>query len=531
MKQRKFLKRLLLFLFTVAVFSSCVDKNYELSNISDEGSFAPSAPFPLGSLQKSVTDLLLDYGVGQKGIIVSTDDSIYIAYTDTFQFSSNNDSMLPVLDAEFQIDFFTNLMTNREFTFDIDIPLDSWSDALDSVQLINSEVTILVNESKLSTNAQFELSFPNGIEFEDENASIEIPAGARNNNHVLKLKDHSIFKLEKQQDKYLLRISALLKVDPSEILTPLNNVNLTISFSKFDMEIAWGEFNNVTFEPIIGDANIGVFNGLEESGSLLSFSNPTLVCNVYNYIGVPGTFKIDSLQTYSESEGYDEVSEAEFEGGKKSYEKELMAAPSPNQPSSPTSITFDKNNGSIDRLFFQDKHPNHIKYNFSFDVGNDPGFLILKDNKYIDVVVEARLPLSFNDGTQLNNRDTLDMDLSGNSAVKSVEDLIFWIDYENRFGVNIELDVRFLDENRRELESLSNVHEIKSADVRRNTADDQPKLGKIEIKFDKNQLSDLKKTHYIVLATTTTTTSGVEVSIHPKDYLKLTFSFYVGAEI
>jgi hypothetical protein len=529
MKHQKKIKKLLLFSFTVAVFSSCIDKNYDLSNISDEGAFTPSLPAPLGSFQKSVADILSDLGIGQDDRVVTTDNSIYIVYADTFQFSSNNDNMLPMLDVSLPINFISNAMVNREFTFDIPIPADSWSDALDSVQLVNSEIKIQVKESKLSTPARFELSFPDGVKFEEENSRIEIPAGANNSSYTLKLKDHSIFKLEKQQDKYLLRISVQLKVDETEILTPLNNIDLVISFSKFDIEIAWGEFSQITFDPIIGEHYVGVFNGLAENGSLLSFSNPTVVCDLYNHVGVGGTFKIDSLKTFSEKTGV--IHEAEFETGKKSYSISLNPAQSPSQPSAPKNIIFDKNNGAIDRLFFQEEHPDHIRYNFSFDVENHSGFLVVKDNKYIDVVLEVRLPLTFNDGTRFNNRDTLDVDLSGNSTIKDVENLILWIDYKNRFGVNIGLEVLFLDKNRNNIASLSNSYEIESADVGTNRTDVQPKQGTIEIEFDKSKLSDLQKTRYIVLATSVANTSGMEVSIHPQDCLNITLSAFSSIEV
>jgi hypothetical protein len=530
--KRIHLTLLFIAIITLTFLGACIDKNYDLGHISDEGAITPSFTAPVGSLKKSVAEILKDIGIDDRqDLIVVEHDTIYIMYRDTLSFAStgNADKMLSAPTLAIPVNFLHNVLAESH-SFQIPIPKDdNWAVSLDSAQLIGSAIKVHV-KSKLKTAATFTLGLENGLEYAEPNGGvIQIQPKETGKDYLLKLKDHTVLRLGNSggnNPHYTFGIKTELAT--TETLSPINNVELEISFESFNLEIVWGNFNEVTFQEIATSRYFGIFNALKKTASTLQFSDPSIKCDIYNYIGLGGTLTIDHIETAA---GNAPVHQAIFDGNKKTYNITLEQSQKPNTSAGRKTVQFDKNNGQIDQLFFGDKHPDSIRYAFSFQSNDAPGFLVVKDSKYIDVIAEARLPLTFNAGTVFNNNDTLDMDLSGSGPIQDIGNIVLWFDYENRFRVGVDLNIKFLDEKGNELPTLAR-HEKMEAAQWTNVANAQPKQGTIRIDFDEDILNDLRKTRRIVLATQTKT-SGQQtgVSIHPQDYFQVGLSVYSKFEI
>jgi hypothetical protein len=517
---------------------SCIDKNYDLNDLPDP-TLSPKngVALPVGSLEKSVIDVLRDIGIdNREELIIAEQDTVYIMYMDTLSFSSPNDDMFPCPNNEVTISFVDDRLKQLEFP--ITIPTGKWSSGLDSIRLVNTVINVLVTNSTLSGPTDFKLTLPAGLELANPaDATFNIPAGASNISKSIRIKDNSILRLQKVGTEY--RFYASTELTTNESLSPSKYVNIKVSFTSLDAHTIWGDFDNVILDPIEGNRYMGVFSSLNDSSALL-FSNPSFQCDIYNYIGIGGTLAVNKIQT--DVDGNLPV-QAIFDNGQNNYSIPLQPALRPDNVSAgKTTITFDKNNGQIDRLFFRNPLPNHIQYSFDIAPGSGKGFLV-KDGKYIDVVVDARLPLSFNNGTRFYSTDTMKIDLSnidvtGNDGQK----FILYIDYENRFRVALDMDVQFLDENRKPIPDGNNnvIFSWKSkmdAATYTNIAGASPKTGTVKFEIDGNKMEYIKKVQYISLISSAKTPGYGDpanteiINIHPTDYFKLKFSAFGKFEI
>jgi hypothetical protein len=531
--QKNSLKRLLIFLIATVLIGSCIDKNYDLNDLPDP-TFSPKKGFPLpvGSLTKTVIEILRDVGISDREeLIVAEQDTVYIMYMDTLSFSSPNDDMFPRPNNELPIPFVSDYLKNRELAFPITIPTGQWSSGLDSIRLINTEINVQVVSSTLPTAAEFKITLPTELELENPDAAaFTIPPGASNVSHPIRIKDYSILKLQQAGTDYQFSVS--VELTTSESLSTTNGVNIEFSFSSLDAHTIWGNFDNIILDPITGrNKFMGVFTSLNDSSSLL-FSDPSFKCDINNYIGIVSDLKVNEIRTDRDAS---HPIKAVFDDGQTEYSIPLQAALKPDGESpGKSAVLFDKNNGQIDKLFFRDPLPNHIEYSFGIEPRNGKGFLV-KDGKYIDVIVDVRLPLSFNNGTRLCSVDTMELDLTGRSEIKSSKDFKLYFDYENRFCVALDMDVRFLDENKQPIPGLQFYESMTAADRWANIADARPKTGEIIFDFSDKQ-DKLEKVVYVALKSSAKTlgygtTDENIVNIHPTDYFKLTLGVFGNFEI
>ncbi|MDR2626908.1 MAG: hypothetical protein LBC40_02625, partial [Dysgonamonadaceae bacterium] len=348
------------------------------------------------------------------------------------------------------------------------------------------------------------------------------------------IKDSSILKLQEENGGYMFYAAVELKTN--ETLTPLNYVTIEFSFTSLDAHTVWGNFDNIVLEPVNGNKYMGVFESLNDSSALL-FANPSFKCEVHNYIGIGATLTVENIQTYIAGNSSSYVA-AYFNNEKPTYPIVLPPAPKPdNESSGKTTVLFDKNNGQIDQLFFRDPPPNHIDYNFSIIPSTGDGFFVKGGKKYIDVIVDARLPLSFNSGTRVYSVDTLELDLTTDIDLSAGQKFALFLDYENRFCVGLDLDVQFMDENKNPIPSLAQKNTMEAADTWTNIANAKPKTGSIQFVFEGNQLNDMKKVKYVAFKSDAKTAgfgnpnSTETVNIHPDDYIKFTISAFGKFEI
>jgi hypothetical protein len=276
--------------------------------------------------------------------------------------------------------------------------------------------------------------------------------------------------------------------------------------------------------------DIDVFKNLESSGSVLRPSNPKVYLTISNYIGANIDININSIKSYGPNQ---QTASAIFKNNGTSYVINVESAPKPHQ-STLTKVTFDKTNGKIHELFAIS--PERISYDFSvnLNVSNDGNSHFLVPNKFVDIDYEIKIPFTFSAETRLASADTLDLDLSGEDFINSLDELKLWINYANRLRTTVDLEILFLDEHKELIPTIKKEFHMDAAPVSggTNQKDALPAEGSFEISFDKNEIDDAKKTRYVILKSIFRTgASESEINIHPSDYVNLKLSAYLKVNI
>jgi hypothetical protein len=270
-----------------------------------------------------------------------------------------------------------------------------------------------------------------------------------------------------------------------------------------------------------------VFKDLESSGSVLRPANPTIKFTIASYIGADIDLAVRSIASHR---GNTQSKPAVFAGGAQQYLVPVGSAPEPGR-ATVTTVTFDKINGQLNELFAI--APDRITYNcgVNLNVPDDDKRHFLVANKFVDIKYEIRIPLTFSGGTQLASADTLEFDLSGDDFVSSLDEFALWIDYENRLRTTADLEIVFLDKDKRKIEGITKTFNMNAAaSDGANQQNAAPAKNSLYLDFKQNEIDDAKKTQYVKL-NYILKTGNREVNIHPSDYIKLKLSVYLKVNI
>jgi hypothetical protein len=278
------------------------------------------------------------------------------------------------------------------------------------------------------------------------------------------------------------------------------------------------------FDGGVGNVDFDVFKNLESNGSVLIPSNPKIYCTIRNYLGADIGIDINGITSYGNGR-----EDAIFRNGASEYSISVGSAPEPHKYTE-RKETFDQTNGRMRDLFAIS--PERMFFDFSADltIPNDGNTHFIVKDKYIDVDYKVEMPMTFARGTQLAYADTLEFDLSGEDFINELDELMLWIDYENRLRTTLSLDVLFLDKYKNVIPSITKEFTMDAAPAYSGTDMQKapPAKGSFTpVSFDKSKIDDAKKTYYVVLKSVLKTDdSNDEVNIHPTDYISLKLSAY-----
>jgi hypothetical protein len=259
------------------------------------------------------------------------------------------------------------------------------------------------------------------------------------------------------------------------------------------------------------DIDIDVFKDLSSSGSVLYPSNPQIYLTMHNYIGADINVDVHEIKSYGNGE-----KNAVFSNGETSYSINVGSAVTAGESVSHTEV-LDKTNGRIHDLF--SNSPERISYDFGVNLqtpdDGKPHFIV--NGKYVDLEYKIKIPMTFSAGTRLSSADTLDLDLSGEAFINNIDELILWINFENRVHATIDLELVFLNEYKNVIPSINRKFHINAS----------PAEGTHTLKFNKTEFDDAKQTKYILLKTILKVDAGSgEVNIHPSDFITFKLSAY-----
>jgi hypothetical protein len=322
----------------------------------------------------------------------------------------------------------------------------------------------------------------------------------------------------------------LLKVTPDSIYVVYEG-SMSMELMSNIPGLSNGEvINNIPEGIRLGFANgeksidIDVFEALASRGNALYPADPQIRLQIKNYIGADLDINVNRIASY----GSDNRQKTAMFGNSSSYTMHVGSAPRPREYT-PYSEIFDTINGKLHHLF--SIAPSRLSCDFSVDltVPNDGQQHFIVGGQYVDLDYEIKIPMTFDERTQLVSADTLDFDLSGNSFVSDLDNLVLWIKYENGIPATVNLDILFLDENQQAISGIDRHFHLDASPVAA-TKDVLPYPSSSDLltfKFGSSEIETAKKARYVVLKTMLKVASGSSnVTIRPTDFINLKLNAY-----
>jgi hypothetical protein len=509
---------IVLLLFT-ALFSSCIDKDYDLKNISTEGGLNPAVGLPLGYIQYNIQDVLEIAGVSD--VVKEENDTLFFIYRDTMELVPNNaitiPQNVPLSVAGCQAGSGASSYTFQDCSAnDVLNHILSPGERIDSLRLTNSSVLHLEVNNSLSFPVNLTLTLPKGLALVNPSeASFTLQTGQ--NQVYLTVKDASILELADPEFCFKYEISNTGAFD-----VQANSITATLSFSTLNADIIWGEFNAADFnEQNSEELKIRVFHDIAPQGSRLLFTDPIINCEVRNYIGLNDEINFEYIKAVGLPGSNPAEIYADFNGSP-STTLTVAAAPAPFQYAS-TFERFDYQNGKTDNLFTIDI--DYISYKLDNNSSAPTGsteFIIM--DKYLDILMETKMPLIFNAGTVLITSDTLNFNMISGTASDIADDVKLRVDFENGLPIKSDLEVVFLDENKNLLPALTKKLNVVAAKTDDNGAVIEVSQTLIHLNFDESTWNDFNNAKYIVL--NNQFTSDKKVKFSKTDYIRINLDFY-----
>ena len=523
MMNKRTLRLLLISCITTFIFSSCINNDYDLGNLSDNIILqGESAVMPIGEFNTTIEDILKKAGI--KNLSFSG-DSIYLNFRDTMiltpekpinliPFTVSKDFSVPSIAGHYETTM------NHEFTVNSANPLTR----VDRVSISDTRLKLVVH-SGMSTPIQLQVVLPEGITLNDPTqATITIQPG--NNTKYLDVKDNSMLIFKNDAENPYITIGYIIDVF-SSTSPVLSSVHFDFTFESYKVNVLYGYFPDIDIDEMTNEINIDFFDRFFTEGTSLHFYNPIINCTIKNHIGITTEFDVNYIHVYDEN-GNSVC--ADFNGSP-GHSYTLERSHQLYEPSS-TLVTLDRSMGATNRLF--QIVPKKFVYSFKTKTLAEPGekHFIITDN-YVNVLLDFQLPLTFDKGSTLVTRDTLNINLSDFSNKTKINDLVLRVNYTNKLPAKSILFAQFMDENKKPVAEIGEKQlEMKSSpvDTRGNATADVNATA--YFKLNQNEMAATSKIKFVVLKVAI---KGMDenslISLHPKDYIRLKADLYINGDI
>ena len=438
---------LLLLIVTAVSIVAC--KKLEMDKIA-KGTWNPNLAIPLAYGEFGVYDILAQTDSNEI-IIIDPDlgnislyyrgDLFSITAKDIFEFTENYLESFGINISEFNIPpgtFSGSASAQMNEAFVLDAPTD-----VEIHEVVFEQGTMAVSmESNIKHDVKAEITFPylikNGspISF-----SLELPASPTENST-----DHQVDLVNTIGDftqngitENSLSFNAEITIEGSgEEIVGNEELNFTISLEDIDYNSIKGYLGQeiLSFEDSI---LLRIFSNVTEGD--FQFANPRFMLDIENSFGIPVNIRVDDLKTITLETGEENL----LTGFEPTHS---IAIPTSQGETALTTIQFDSDNTSnLNQII--SPVPKYLYYNSGFSLNPD-GFQNLNffnKNSEIKVVGEVELPLEgFAHGFAF--KDTFEFNPGSDfSDPASIEHVMFRLNVDNGFPVEIQTQIRFLDEN------------------------------------------------------------------------------------
>lgn len=437
-------RQLLALALMTAGFASCTDDSYDLDNISNDFRIGLNEYLPIASSEVKLKDILSEF---KTDYISEESDGVL-----TFRFDTVNRVMVKPIEVEF-----------KESSYEFDLV---------------AENLVAISNNAIPADAKFLVQVPINLSVDDENGAgrieeihvkdgflkfhiesdafdagalyvnnVNIPheennrydpetgtIGVNLSNQILKFpKDGYVVACEivvnpeyKGKNVSLKSKDVKIKVVMEE--TTLSYHKIVGSFKSNVEQIEYTDFyinlydDNLKYKLNVVDPKLTI-TGVTNSGIPLE-------CSVKSLVGKHKTQK---------SSKKDSIEAIFFKGlsyESKSYDFKFKHSTEENVEVQAFTETFDKNNGTLDEIF--NYLPDSVSVRCGIKINADPASEVpffLLDSTYIDLNIEANVPLQIGDSSYITIKDTVD-------GIDIVEDVTDYQDGNFKFD-DVEVFIEF----------------------------------------------------------------------------------------
>lgn len=450
-------RQLLALALMTAGLASCTDDSYDLDNISNDFRIGLNEYLPIASSEVKLKDILSEF---KTDYISEESDGVL-----TFKFDTVNRVQVKPIEVAFKESSYefdlvagnlvkiSNNAIPGDVSFFVEVPIKLSVDdengagrieeihVKDGLMKFHIESDAFDSEALMVTNVNLPSK---GLLWNKDNGAITLDIS----DQILQFPEEGyVVTCEigrnpeyKGNDIPLTSKDVKIKVVMEE--TKLSYRKIVGSFKSSVEQIEYTDFyinlfdDHLDFKLNVVDPQLKI-TGMTNSGI-------PLACSVKKLVGKHKTNK---------SSKKDSVEAVFFKGQSfesKSYDFEFNHSPVENQEVQAFKATFDKNNGSLDEIFSY--LPDSVSVRCGIRINADPQSEVpyfLLDSTYVDLNIEANVPLHIGDSSYITIRDTVD----GIDIVKDVtdyqegnfkfDDVEVFIEFENELPLEGVVSAKF----------------------------------------------------------------------------------------
>ncbi len=528
--------------------TACEVEDYNLSDIStDDLVLNTSVSSPIGRSSISISDLLdmqeiSGLGYDENGVIVFTYDTLQRFEVEPIKTDGFN-SIRSMSGYDLFEEELTEAGITKEKYKTLNIPYKLPLPANEKINICGKiAVSDLISEDQyridsiVFKHAPVVISLNTDIPGLLENSTATIGLATSENEagktttanasrpFLLNL-SNSVIKLGKADSIELTGYLTLSKkMDVTLTSNSYLSIRLTAESDTWTFDKAWGIFNGI--EPQYGFENIPIdlYEKNNEDGVIFNLlvENPQITLKARTNMGVPFLIGISRLEASNDKK----TIAAEFDGGNKTFLKELNYAKTPGDDITALDVSFDKNNGSIDKLV--NMLPNQVNLEYTFapveaDLNGDKNYFITSD-AYIDLLCRVELPAYLRKGSYILVTDTLkDIEIGEDLGEKySFDKIKLTAIASNSLPFNAKVQFYFMQENEEtgEMSIIPDVNINKDITVSAGKVDPKTDIVKSAtttidlLEFREKDIPSLKKAKHLLIM--------YEVAVNDFDKVKVT---------
>lgn len=516
------------FLASSLLFFSCVDKDIDLENASDNMAIGNTLAAPVGEADFNIEKLLANFKADDASFSIGSENSVItLYYKDTIEYVNPTDLSIDDADCFSKIisgadlvdpnlaplAFPLNISSNRTLNADKEFHISKISD--DNESTIDS---IYFYYSNVKLNLKTNIALNGGmiqINFRLRNATTgvfdkELMVTTNDVNKEMYIENFEISTTEKDSIYPIKMDIALIPASASQPIVINSTDTIGISFQPMDITevngvakskfVAFGTFNYTKIYQEDAPKNFSDLKLYDflPPGCLIKPVDPSITLKISSNIGIPLNFNIESLRT---SDGIINK-EATFSNGN---QFKINRAEN-NGEETISTIVFNKDadKGNIDDLFSIKLNSALLDINFTQDLAStSTKKQFIRSDSKVKADVDIALPIWLESNSILAYSDTLDLDMGDLLNSDAITDAVIKLSNTNRLPLGLEIKFSLMDENYAIIPTANQyIYTVDPAniDVDGNVVSEVKSA--FDIKYNNASIVDLRKAKYILLGVT-----------------------------
>lgn len=442
---------LFLFFLTFGLFS-CTDDYFKFDKFGVDD-IHPEFAIPLINSSLTPEDIFLSNEVGND-ILPTPDGFIVLIYesgdfiirpSDIFALKAQRGMEQFALSNSEIGQFTTNgsimKSLNTNFVFD-----NGNANRTDSIILKGGDMNIAIN-STLKHSGTMKITFPSIVK-NKQALTITVPINYRGNIPIsakekIDLEQYTI--ITTNTNEVEVNYELILNYSGQSINSN-DKIDINFSIDSMDFKAFYGDAGKQNFNFSEDSLNVKIFKNAENGDIFIA--EPKLIISTKNSIGVPLSINFNQFKANTIKQGYIAI--------QLSQNPLLIASPIRAGITASSQFIMDANNSNIENVV--SALPKYFAYEFNglSNPKSSNNFNFILDTSLARLNIKIELPLK---GTLNNYKilDTLDFEFENTDELNSA---VFRTYVNNAFPIDADLQIYFLDENYKKIDSLYNERTI-----------------------------------------------------------------------